>query len=167
VADENQGTIGDDLPNDSSQVKAELIDVVRLLGPRARPTVATLVPEHDAVAGSLECPPLEHPAAQAQRIAVAEHDSGGSCTLGQTLWRVFGLVDLDVQRHTVRSQDDDFGSGLVVIGISGVQCLRGQACAGQALGGNTRGTGSRRSGHPDTESDETVSTIPAHCWPPT
>ena len=107
MTDQDQRAPGRDSADDGVEVEPELVDLVGLLGPGSGATVASLIPEHDTVARLLEGSPLEHPAAQAQRVTVGEQHGRGGCAVGGFRLRTNRLVDLDMERYTVVGKDDD------------------------------------------------------------
>ena len=158
VSDQNQWPSWHDRIDHGVQVVPELVDLVGLPGPCSGPTVAPGVPEHDAVAGRLESSPLEHPAAQAQRVAVAEHHRRDLCPVSHPRRTAFGLVDLDVQRHAVVGDDDDLRGGLFVIAVHRVQRLSRLQSAGQTLGDDTHRSGGPRCCQTDADSGQGATT---------
>src|SRR5450759_2175169 len=126
-----------------------------------------MVPENHAIARGLERTPLEHPAAQAQGVAVTEHHRWHRRAFGRRRGQALRFVDLNMKLDAVSGDDDDFGTCLLFVGVKGVQRPGRLTGADQSIGNNTHCGRSGRRGKSYAEAGECPPASPDHCVPPT
>src|SRR5665648_919186 len=126
-----------------------------------------MVPEHHAISRGLERTSLEHPAAQAQGVAVTEHHRWDRHAVGRRLGPALRFVDLNMKLDAVGGDDDDFGTCLLFVCIKAVQRPGRLTGTDQSIGNNAHCGCSGRRGKSDAEAGECPPASPDHCVPPT